>query len=564
MLVVLLGCGGLFAVSALGVVKDGQEIMAQVDVFQEGLASGDATKVQQAAQTIQERAAHMKGEVDGPLWAVASVLPVVGTDISNARTLSAAVEDLSSNALVPLSEQAGSFDLGTLIDDGSFDVDAIEQLAGIVAQVAPVVERSAASVDAMQDGSIAKVNDITSKARTQLDGLNALCKGLDELGPYLPDMLGANGKRTYLILAHNTSEIKSSGGFIGSAGIITFEDGKMELGEFGSPAAATRADGDRISLPEEEKELFTRTYGLRPGTSGNNPEFSRESEVFVELWESKFGGDIDGTVALDSQVLQDFLGLVGAITTSDGTVVDGTNAVQVLGHDVYWKYFTKEQPTDEGGDASDAYFAEVAQLAFDKVLGNIGNVSLTGLAEVLGKNASDYRFLVWMKDAEEEHALVNLGVAGKISTDEENPQMGVFLQSRAGSKIDWWQTCDTEFSKISQNEDGSTTYAVTTTFRNKLTQEEIDQAGWYIVGTHGGQMIEDVYLYAPAGGKVSEVKASNGNEGEDFTITGTDVSRIRITVDPGSSTTLTYKITTSPKAKSELTVRSTPMAQEAN
>ena len=46
-----------------------------------------------------------------------------------------------------------------------------------------------------------------------------------------------------------------------------------------------------------------------------------------------------------------------SITAPDGATLDGTNTAQALLSDVYWKY-------GDDGDAQDAYFASVAELAF--------------------------------------------------------------------------------------------------------------------------------------------------------------------------------------------------------
>ena len=50
---------------------------------------------------------------------------------------------------------------------------------------------------------------------------------LDKLMPILPEFLGLDGKkREYMVLFQNENELRASGGFIGSYGILSVEDGK--------------------------------------------------------------------------------------------------------------------------------------------------------------------------------------------------------------------------------------------------------------------------------------------------------------------------------------------------
>jgi hypothetical protein len=51
-------------------------------------------------------------------------------------------------------------------------------------------------------------------------------KGLS-LSPILPELLGQNGPRTYLLLAQNEDERRGTGGFIAGAGSISVENGRL-------------------------------------------------------------------------------------------------------------------------------------------------------------------------------------------------------------------------------------------------------------------------------------------------------------------------------------------------
>ena len=107
---------------------------------------------------------------------------------------------------------------------------------------------------------------------------------------------------------------------------------------------------------------------------------------------------------------------------------------------------------------------------------------------------------------------------------------------------------------------------MTTVVKNDITQQEIDEASDYIVGNlppfKRGTIHESVFLYAPAGGSIDNVQISgDGTDNGSFTVNGQKVRSTTITVEPGATTTITYTVTVSPKAASELKVRHTPMIE---
>ena len=563
---------GLFASQAYSVYGEAKEVLEEVDAFQDALTDGDADALRSSAEAIEELAGSMAATVDNPLWAVASALPVVGTDIANARAMVGVLEDLATRVVSPLADQADSLNLGSVFEDGAINVELVGALAQLVQDVAPAVSEAAETVSSLDEGSIDKVNAIIERVDDTMATLDALCSGLAELAPYLEDMLGANGTRTYLILAHSTTELKSSGGFIGSAGTLSITNGVFELGDFGTlsatnrDATVSRDEAERAYVTDEEAALFTWTYGLHTGDSGVNPDFTREGEMVTEMWESYYGDQIDGVIALDTQVLAYFLGLTGSVTTSDGLEVTAENCVELLGHDIYWQYFSGDAYDSTSNPEADALFAEVAGLAFKSVVQNISSASLTGLAEVLVQATGEYRLLLWMEDADEEAALDALGVSGAISDDESAPVLGVFIESRRSSKLDWWTLLSTSWELAGYSADGGTTYAVTTTISNTITAEEVSEASTYICGSQEGTNQLAVYLYAPAGGTIADIEVEGGTITGDVsyhTINGIEVGKVTISIDPESTATITYTVTTSAAAESELTLRTTPTAQSA-
>lgn len=59
--------------------------------------------------------------------------------------------------------------------------------------------------------------------------------------------------------------------------------------------------------------------------------------------------------------------------------------------------------------------------ALDQVLGNLGEVDLAKLLEVVNNSLDDRRFYIWMANPEEEAIVTKLGAAGLTSVSETEP-----------------------------------------------------------------------------------------------------------------------------------------------
>ncbi|MDD3176923.1 MAG: DUF4012 domain-containing protein [Atopobiaceae bacterium] len=556
-LVVALGaCGYLLYRSATTVKSDATAVMSNLSTFETAAVSGDSASAATAANTISTKAADMKQETSSPLWKAASYVPVYGSDVSATCDLVDVLDDVAQNALLPVSEQLPGLSLSKLIgDDGSIDVATLQSLATVLSDVSPVLTRDSAAVDALPETHVSQITSIVSKVKSAFSTASSAAEKANQIAPYLSSMLGGDGQdRTYLIIAQGNSEIRATGGFPGSWGTMTVSDGHITLGDFTTIAGARPDTADQPSLTDEEVSLFGVGTQQSPGSANFNPDFPRSAEIMSEFWQTEKGQQVDGIIAIDPVFLQSMLGLVGGVTAPDGTTVDGTNAAKVLLSTVYWDIPVADQ---------DAYFASVADSAFSQFFSNIGKVKLTSLASLISDSASDHRLQVWMRDASEESAIDAMGMSGALSTDETTPVVGVYVNDDTWAKMCWYLGIDTKVGSSVHNADGSYTYKVTTTLSNSFTKDIAASAPEYVYGysplkRSKTDMITHLYLYAPAGGSITDVQVSGGWNLAEGSITGFDVWSGIVQTEGGESTTVSYSVTTSTQATQTLSVRTTP------
>ena len=557
-------CGVLMYRSAMSVKAQAQEIMDQVDPLKEALKSGDATALDSSVGTVQENMASINAEVHGPLWTLASFLPVVGEDVQSVRSLGEAGQALVDEVLVPIANDVSGTGVSGLFKDGVVNVGLVQTISETVSSSLPTIESSLGTIASLPEAHIPQLAEVLDRVQGPAEQAQGL---VDQAKPFLdllPQMLGADGQtRTYIVIAQNNSELRSTGGLPGAWGTVSVTDGAISMGEFRS---ILHADGLQVEATDEERAATMTNVDTDPAQVNCIPDFSRVGKLAKDYWAQAGYGDVDGVIAVDPVFLQRLLALTGGVTAPDGTVVDGSNAAQEILSGTYWKY-------GDDPNAQDAYFASVAGLAFGQIMGNLGNADITDLIDVIGQSGADGRLLAWMANEEEQALMEAIGVSGALETDPSEPVLGVYLNDDTYSKISWYASCYTTVGEGVKNADGTTTYDVTTTLLNTITPEEAATAPKYIYGGNeekrdNSDMLNYVYFVAPAGGTITNLTETNGAvfDGYGFaetTLNGLQFFRTRTHLRSGESAVFTYQVTVSSEATEPLSVRTTPLAQDS-
>lgn len=554
--------GFMFYRSAMGVRAEASELMAQASTLKESLKSGDAEALASSVQTISEKAAYIDAEVHTPLWGVVSAVPVIGEDVRSLQTLGSVATDLVDNALVPIANSVSGMSLSEIFSDGTVNIDLVTAVSESFTSAAPVIQRSMETISSLPEAHIPQVREVLERIQEPVAQVDDLVDSVLPLLQQLPEMLGADGARTYLIIAQNNAELRSTGGLPGSWGTLTVDNGVISLGS--DFQTILHQPGFSVSATEEEISRICASIHTDPAQVNFTPNFVRVGELSQEYWEQAGYGTVDGVIAIDPVFLQSLLSLTGGFTAVDGTTVDGTNAAKVLLSDTYWKF-------GNDGEAQDAYFASVAADAFSHIMSNLGNAGLTDLWDTISQGAEQGRLLVWMSDDDEEALMEQMGFSGSLGSDPSAPELGVYINDDTISKISWYTSMHTEVGEGVENADGTTTYAVTTTLTNTITAEEASSAPTYISGGNSNKrdvtdMLDYVYFYAPAGGSISDMTVSEGGLVGDFPVTDTTAYGLQLVsahvhARGGETVTFTYNVTVSAEASEPLSVRTTPLAQ---
>lgn len=452
---------------------------------------------------------------------------------------------------------------GISVGDG-FDTKLICRYVDFAESVMPKLEEF---LDAANTADLS-VFDSEGKLTGALDAANnllAIYHENPEMLGAIKVMLGAQEDRLYLLAVQNPSEIRASGGFPGSMGLLRIENGILTLGDFESVVKFLAAQKPKnIQITREETELFNYLSTMRiPRDADLCPDFPRVAHIWASSYEEWHKEPVSGIISVTPHMVQRFLAATNdEIELFDGLVLNKDNATKVLIHDIYFKYFNRQHPDPNGAVISDQLFADAAKKTMKKLTGNISVSRLLAYLPVMKDSIKDRTLMLWMKDEQEQTFITDMGWSGELNKDPQKPQAGVYVNVVSASKMGWFLLMDTEIGERTKNPDGSYTYPITVTFSNNVTKEEINAATNYISGGLDGSMRTVAYFFAPAGGSVENFTADNGQTIQYKTYNGMSLGFTdQFLLRPNASITITYTVTTAPGVDTPLTFSKTPTAQ---
>ncbi len=179
-----------------------------------------------------------------------------------------------------------------------------------VTDAAAIVSSARASLISLQNITTADTDEkeLVSKIGMYQQGINLLSGTIG----LLPHVLAVQGKHTYLVLFQNNMELRPGGGFIGSYGLVTFDQGKMS--DF-TIHDVYDADG-QLHRHIDPSFAIRRHMGivhLYLRDSNFDPDFVIDAQKATELLNLEMGQKIDGVMAIDLTFVKYLLSATGPL-----------------------------------------------------------------------------------------------------------------------------------------------------------------------------------------------------------------------------------------------------------
>lgn len=266
---------------------------------------------------------------------------------------------------------------------------------------------------------------LASAIKPLRESFPALQSGLEQslpLAQVAPAMLGYPTSRSYLFLLQNNTELRPTGGFIGTYGITTFVSGEIKqfvthnVYELDSPAESFISERPPDPL---QKYLKASKWFFRD--SNWSPDFPTSAKTALRMYdtEKRAPQNLDGVIAVTPEFIGSLLELTGPIKV-DSITFTKDNLVDTLQYQVEVAY------AQQG--VSDANRKEIigklSQSLFTKML-TLPQNKWGDLWDILKRNVAQKQFLVYLRNEQEQAFVKNLGWGGEVRSAEDDYLMVV-------------------------------------------------------------------------------------------------------------------------------------------
>lgn len=145
---------------------------------------------------------------------------------------------------------------------------------------------------------------------------------------FLSRMMGADQPRRYLVLFTNSSELRPTGGFPGSYGLLTFEKGAVKdfrADDIYNPDGQIK----ELIAPPLQLQHITPSWGMRDAAWWI--DFPTSAKKVMEYWQKGGGAAVDGVLSIKPDMLAGILKITGPISLPKyGLVLTSDNVLEQL------------------------------------------------------------------------------------------------------------------------------------------------------------------------------------------------------------------------------------------
>ncbi|TFC32006.1 DUF4012 domain-containing protein [Cryobacterium sp. TMT2-18-3] len=540
-LVVLLGAaGGWVGSRALTAKAELEKAQTLVGALKTQATAMDFAGIGDTSTKLSVATSKAVDQTHDPLWRAAEIVPFIGTNFTAVRRMAEAIDVVAQDAVAPIASVASGLSAASLKPvDGKINLGPIVELNTALATASTALDSAAVAVaDIELDGTIEQISAAGTKLSTMLDGAATSVRDVNSFTSVAPDMLGASGPRTYILVFQNLAETTALGGTAAALTEVTVLDGKISIGRQASSQTFLK-DAVSPAIGEDAKvsSLFTSLMYTRLNLATSRPDFPTAAEIAQAFWQRDVGGTVDGVISIDPVALAHMLGATGPVTMSTGDVLSKDNAVALLLNEIYFRYQGRDGP-----DQTDAFFAEAAKTMFDAVTNSQAEPQT--MLKAVTQGVSEHRIMAWSAHPEEQKILEGTPIAGILpTTNDESTTTGVFFRDMSASKMDFYletgATLSTDVCTAA-----TPTFTTTAKLHSTLTPELAAVLPSYVASGAWGvkQFRTEVFVYGPPGTTFvsSSIDAVDGAGLETTTDDlGRPVARFSVMLTPGQTSAVT-------------------------
>ncbi|MFA6393370.1 MAG: DUF4012 domain-containing protein [Patescibacteria group bacterium] len=228
------------------------------------------------------------------------------------------------------------------------------------------------------------------------------------LSETLYNALGGRGKKRYLLVFQNNSEMRGSGGFIGSFAILDMDKGKIKSlevpagGGYDTKGALTAL----IRTPEPLSILGPRWFFWDANWW---PDWPKSAEKLMWFYEKSDGSTVDGCIGLTPSVMEKLLSAIGPVDMAAdyGITVNAEN---------FWAETQSITESDEmrAGGKPKKIIGDLMKKIMDELPSRVNRDNLAAIARAIESGLNEKQALIYSSESGLQKEIERYGWDGKI------------------------------------------------------------------------------------------------------------------------------------------------------
>jgi Protein of unknown function (DUF4012) len=385
-----------------------------------------------AAAAAAQRA---QGGRAGPLVDIARAVPRIDRLLGEVSHLVAAARDSAAAAGGSLEVAQGALrgrnKIVTRTEEGArIEIDRVEDLAALVAGVRARIHSAARALAKVELDNLPRrvrpqVESGIRRARQAEAVLSDAVAGFE----LLPEILGAEHRRLYLLAMQNSAELRGTGGSLLRFSLLAFTDGAPKL----LPSQTVyKIDRNReqlsISLPPDAWYVREIDDAQRFGNSNWSPDWPLSARLALRYAEASAAPfpDVDGVIAVDPLLMREVLPGVGPFRTSSERRVTARKIVPFTLHRAY--------AIHPNPGTRRIALRQIVEAFYDNLL---RPNHPTDLVQGLGRALERKHMQIYLVRRNEMNYVGRMGWDGAIEPAKNGDYLYVVQQNVGGNKLDY-------------------------------------------------------------------------------------------------------------------------------
>ncbi len=219
------------------------------------------------------------------------------------------------------------------------------------------------------------------------------------------ELLGNNGPRKYLLLFQNNQEIRPTGGFIGSYGLLNISNGnvkKFMIDGIFNPDGQFKED---IIPPRPLQKV---TAGWSTHDANWFPHFPASAKKISSFYEKTGGPTVDGIITMTPTVMEKMLEVTGPIRMDEyGVTIDSDNFIRETQYEVEENYDREENQPKK-------FLADLAPEILDRLFNVSDAASVSKAITALSEALKEKQILLYSFEDSVQDVISKRGWSGGI------------------------------------------------------------------------------------------------------------------------------------------------------